>query len=531
MKINLLKIRLVRKANPQIRFSDWLSDLVKVAPEHQKRWIFDSLKSKKMVHIFGRYFFPHIIKTGVYEDTPDFHIQLIEILSSPEHRAAIEPRGHAKTTWERIDSLHDIVYGHEAVIMFYGNTATDAQYNLESIKSELENNEKLIGIYGELRPPNFRFSKKWTNKHIETVNGVNMLARGAGKGRGVNIKNKRPTKIVFDDIEDDEQVRSKERRAKLNHWIYNVIFPSLDKERGKIKFIGTVLSPLCEVLKFYKGYGGVKRKAIENGKSIWPQVFTLADLYGIRDGYTNALGEFVAGIGTRVFNQEYLNTPQADGLSIIKKEWIEENYFETLADPGHVEKVIMLDPQAGQKADADSYGLSVVARYKRDRHRYITVSRKGKTTQLKQAALLVGLYQEEKKQGKVLMVGVEMVMTQVAVYQLILDWIAGLIELPGVNNKDRHIPIVAVNPEGKDKQARLEAHEAAFERGEIHLHSSLKSLGENLTLFPDVEHDDDIDSMVYGLDWSYKNPDISSSDNSDKNIPAPIMAGIRNKTF
>jgi hypothetical protein len=495
-------------------YLDWVNSLRKVEEIDQANWIYRTLKSKRYLHIFGRFFFPHII---LADEIPDFQIQFNDFLAAPGHGAGIEPRGVGKTTWERIDSLHDICYHLEDIVVFYGNTATDAQFHLESIKAELESNARLISVYGDLVPANSSKSRKWTNKHIETTNGMNMLCRGKGKGRGINIKNKRPTKVILDDVEDDDQVKSKEGREKLHNWLFQVVYPSVDRKRGRIKMIGTVLSRHAEVLSFFHNFGGIKRKIIENGKSIWPEMYSLASIYKIKKD-----------IGSRKFAQEYMNQPINEELSIIKQGWI--GRFSTL-NPVGLRKILMLDPQAGSSKSADTFGLSVIGKYRNDNKRYVLSCRKGRATQIEQAVLFIKTWQEDRLAFD--LCGIEKVMAQVAVYQIVLDWKSGRLKLKdyGVDDNERNIPLIAVEPEGKDKTARLQIHEPAFERQEILFHSSLDWLVEDFCSFPDVDNDDSIDSVVYGLDYSYKTGATLLKQSETKPADRAVTAGLLNKTF
>jgi len=502
-----------------LKYLEWLDELIKQPLQEKKIWIKNYLKDKKYLYIFGKFFFPHIIKGET--EVPDCHIDLLEEFSKPDDSAIIFPRAHAKSTWEKIDTIHDIVYSIEPVILYVGVTLADAGFHLESIKSELENNELLLSIYGNLVPPESNFGRKWTNKHFQTINMVNVVARGAAKGRGVNIKNQRPTKIILDDIEDDEEVRSADRREKLHNWLYNVIFPSKDASRAKIKMIGTVLSPNCELLKFYKQHGGIFRKAVENDQPIWSEMFSIEKLMEIKNK-----------IGTYAFSQEYLNTPINLETSLVPMNWIEPNFYQNIENESELMKIIMLDPQAGESKTADYYGLCVVGFKSGDRHRYLIERLEGKMSQIEQAALFVRTCQRHKH---VLTAGVEKVLTQVAVYQILLEWIAKKIDLPNVNNDNRNIPLIAVEPEGKDKVARLQMHQAAFERGEIHLHSTQRAFAEKLTAFPDVEHDDDIDALIYCLEWANRSG-VSFSQIQERLAQQligerPITAGLLNKKF
>src|SRR3990167_8787977 len=105
-------------------WEEWVNDLAEVKPEDSETFIKKTLEPKTMLHIFGRFFFPNIIMGN--DEVPEAHLQLIEFMTSPQDGAAIFPRGFAKTTWEKIDCLHDIVYGVEPVILYISATLGDA---------------------------------------------------------------------------------------------------------------------------------------------------------------------------------------------------------------------------------------------------------------------------------------------------------------------------------------------------------------------------------------------------------------------
>ena len=504
-------------------FQEWNEDLNLVEVERQRDFIFYSLKSKRMLHVFGRYFFPHIIK-GTNE-VPEAHHELIDFLASVESGACIFPRGFAKTTWEKIDTLHDVIYALEPVILYISNTLQDAGFHFESMKVELENNEMLRAVYGNL-VPDLRDSIKWTSIHFETTNGINVVARGAGKGRGVNIKNQRPTKIIVDDGEDDEMVRSLVRRKKYHDWLYNVIIPSLDKKKGRIKIIGTVIHPEVELLKFHQSRGGIFRKAIENGDSIWPQMWSLEDLDKLKNGYTKEDGTFVEGIGTHSFMQEYMNEPLNAELARINPAWLDDRTYTTLPENNqtHLKTVITIDPQAGEDKMADEYVITVLSWYNKDRHRYVIEQKAGHASQLDQAKYLIQTWQQHKGAH---LVGIEKVMTQVAVYQLVLDWRNRKIDIDNVDGFNRNIPMIAIGPQGSmasmqhkgsDKVARMQIHEPMIERGELHLRPEMIKLRDQIIFLGTdaIEHDDRADSLIMALDLSYQGEFKKSDFSADK---------------
>ena len=509
----------------------------------------DVLRDKAHLHIFGRYFFPHIIQGK--KDVPECHLDLIRELSSPRDSASIFPRGFSKSTWEKIDTIHDIVYGLEELILYIGDTVTDAGFHFEAIKAELEGNQMLKDVYGDLVPAENLPSRKWTAKHFETSNGVIAIARGRQKGRGVNIKNKRPTKIIIDDAENDQMTRKADQRQKFHDWLYNVVFPSMNPKRGRVKMIGTAIHQLAEVVQFYKKHGGIYRRAIEDGKSIWPAMFPLSDLKSIRDGGVLSNGKVVKGVGTRAFNREYMNNPTADDEAAIKEEWITENYFTMLPPQWSYEAVAQLDPQAGEKRTADEWSIAVVYSAKGQSHRYIQESIAGRGSQLDQAKEVVRCWRRNKAVMRV--IGVESVLNQTSVWRILLDWKArrvdfntadmcesfkktGIRPRGWINEMDRNIPIMKTTPT-KDKKARLERFEADFERGEIHLKPEQEELAHQLMHNVGKggdDHDDRADAAIGALEIAGRKVRIDPKalpDKPKKRYNTTIVGNIMDKKY
>lgn len=502
-------------------YESWQEDL-KAYPTHKDKikFIYRSLRTKKNLHIFGRFFFPHIIQGN--DPTPDVHLELIEFLTDPNDGACIFPRGFAKSTWEKIDTLHDIVYGLEPVILYISATLQDAGFHFEAIKSELENNEWLREVYGNLVPDTTIVGTKWTNTHFETLNGVNVVARGACKGRGVNIKNKRPTKIIIDDAESDEQVHSTWRRKKYHNWLYNVILPSRDKKRGRVKIIGTVIHPECEVLKFYKGHGGVFRRAIENGQSIWPAYWTTEDLTRLRDGYENDEGVFIEGIGTVAFSQEYMNEPLDTESVVFRQEWLDQNAYEQEDLPAlkMLEIKMAVDPQSGESEMADFLGIVVIGRDKYTRRRYVLHAEKFKASIDKQVERVKEVYMK----WKPLIMGVEKVLNQTALYQLL--------------RAEGDLRLRPVQPEGKDKVNRARLIEPLVEQGVIKFQPAHIDLYNEMIQFPNAAHDDVLDAFMYANSLFAEKKVKSTKEAAEEvkqqrvnRAPTMITAGIHNKRF
>lgn len=468
-------------------YEEWLDELVQVPPEQQIAFVRESLRPKHMLHIFGAHFFPEQVKSV---ETPDFHIEMHEQLASPKSCAIIEPRGHAKTTWLRVDVIHDIVYEHEPFIGLISATANDAYASIAYVKLQLESNELLRSTYGNLVPAlDPRRRRRWRDNHIETVNrvegkdGVVVISRGAGKGRGMNIKGRRPTKLILDDIESDEQVRSEVRRQKMEQWLFNVIIPSLDPEKGKFKMVGTVLHYQCLVLQVFHKYGGVRRAALEKdgkaslaGEPLWPAVWSLPKLMERKEE-----------MGTFNFSQEYLNEPMSDENADVKLAWIVRCGNIDLYDGQQRPQWSIhsgLDPAISLKQTADETAMVTVARKK------VTPDNKVKIVVVSAVHgkwNMSGIVQQAKR-----------VFDRYPHERFICETVAfqeGLRQMLNMNG----VPARASTPKG-DKRSRLQRIVGLIEFANIEFMQGTEDLITQLVQFPNTDEDDLVDAFVMAVE-------------------------------
>ena len=212
---------------------------------------------------FGKYYLPHYFSLPA----PPFHRELdalwrervmdgadpvrdaCRILSKTGTRTAVAaPRGHAKSTVMSLkNALHAALYGYKRYILLVSDTETQAVGFLDAIKSELEENPRILRDFGE-QPG----KKTWKTSSILLANGCRIDAAGSGqKLRGRRNHERRPDLILCDDIENDEGVRTAEQRDKLAAWFYKAVCKSGDRYTD-ILMIGTVLhhdALLARVLK------------------------------------------------------------------------------------------------------------------------------------------------------------------------------------------------------------------------------------------------------------------------------------------
>ena len=216
------------------------------------------------MEFFGRAYLPHyfvrksprfheeldnIWKHGVMKDEVPLSKSIQKKISRMAgcKRAIAAPRGHAKSTNLTFKgSLHAALYEYKHYIIILSDSSEQAESFLDSIKTEMEENEHIIEDFGKLD------GKVWRSNVLLTKTNIKIEAIGSGKKiRGRKHKNWRPDLLVLDDIENDENVRTVDQRKKLSDWFYKAVSKAGD-DYTDIIYIGTMLhydSLLANVLK------------------------------------------------------------------------------------------------------------------------------------------------------------------------------------------------------------------------------------------------------------------------------------------
>ena len=219
------------------------------------------------LQFFAKTYFPHHLT----ETSSVMHEELYEtfcrrILSaestgmgSKDVHAA--PRGHAKSTLTTlILPLWCITARHRRFICVISDTTEQAEEFLESIKAELEVNERLLEDF----PETCGEGRIWKVGKILTKNGVKVACWGKRKRlRGTRFGSRRPDLVILDDLENDEQIDSPEQREKDRKWFFKAVMKIGGKYTVHI-LIGTILhydSLLSRLLK-QPGWTGKKWQAI-----------------------------------------------------------------------------------------------------------------------------------------------------------------------------------------------------------------------------------------------------------------------------
>ena len=353
---------------------------------------------------FGKYYLPHYFSLPA----PAFHRELDALwrtrvmdsrdpvsdcsamLRKTGTRTAIAaPRGHAKSTVMSLkNALHAALYGYKRYILLVSDTEAQAVGFLDAIKTELEENERILRDFGEQTG-----KKTWKTSSIQLSNGCRIDAVGSGqKLRGRRNYERRPDLILCDDIENDEGVRTLDQRDKLAAWFYKAVCKSGDRYTD-ILMIGTVLhhdALLARVLKNAGFLSRTYRAVLSDAPSPlwdeWEALYTdLSDpkrehtahaffyrhrkamLTGARVLWPEKLSYYDLRVmrlveGESAFNSEMLNQPIDPESCLFSPQWF--RYYspaEVDFHAPHFRFYGYCDPSLGRTAQSDYSAIITLA--------------------------------------------------------------------------------------------------------------------------------------------------------------------------
>jgi len=218
------------------------------------------------------------IKYGI----PDFHIDIVDnclkkMNSENDCAVVIVPRGFSKTALvTKCDTMHGLLFQEFENTMLVGENKEKAEEYLGFIIDELELNTRIKLFFGDLKPVRSYdgSSKSWTMSKIVTKLRQCVYAVGmrGGKIRGNNFLTVRPQRIIVDDAESKQTIRTPMQMRKTVNLLFDEILLALSDD-GYLIVLGNYLIPGCLVDKLYRNpeWTKIKYSAMDKDlkKSLW----------------------------------------------------------------------------------------------------------------------------------------------------------------------------------------------------------------------------------------------------------------------
>jgi hypothetical protein len=218
--------------------------------------------------------------------TPDFHWQLYkEFDELSRETLTVAPVGFAKSTILKVWGIYQFVNKIDPYILYVSSSASKADKQFESILKILK--EPVIQtiyrfkvIKDTMAEVVIQFDDGKKQKFESIASGKDIL--------GINFEGQRPTLILIDDIEEEDQARSVERTDKLMNWLLTSLISRLPNlSSGRVRMIGTVLSKdsltnrilgKSEIFNqssnrnIFRDWAKHFHQALKDGKSIWEDI-------------------------------------------------------------------------------------------------------------------------------------------------------------------------------------------------------------------------------------------------------------------
>lgn len=279
-------------------------------------------------------------------ESPECHYEWWELFCSNNPKVAIAaPRGHAKSTaltfgW----TMAQLCFRERSYVIIVSDTVAQAVQFLGDMKKEFMDNEQLRSLFkikGFVKDSEDDVIVSTEDGHLFRIQ-----AKGSEqKVRGLKWNNKRPDLIICDDLENDEIVLNKERRAKFRRWFNGALIPA-KSATGIVRYVGTILhsdsmleslmpknwqrGTVVTDLKTYttkrREWLAVKYRAHNSDYSqiLWrskaEQAAKSFNIPGGAAGYFKDLRQGFVDQGIPdVYSMEYLNIPIDESLAYFKK--------------------------------------------------------------------------------------------------------------------------------------------------------------------------------------------------------------------
>ena len=457
-------------------------------------------------------------------ESPQFHYEIAKTLLDKEQKQIniIAPRGHAKSSIVGgVYPLYHIMLDKgPKLIVLVSRTQDHAVKLLGTIKDVLDFSpqfRQLFGYWG------MNSAKSWAKTEVQLKDGSMIICKGTGQQlRGIKHGNQRPTLIVVDDPEDENNTKTSEAMESNLRWLLQSAIPSLDPKKGRIAIIGTPIHQRCivETLKEMAGWKNFLFKPdLDNNIALWEDWQPVKKLQQ-KKKELESIGR------VSVFYREYLCEIVGDEDQLFKEEYIkyysgklihrdDKAYLELTLDdnPKEVRAVNVfmgVDPASSTRQTAD-YSTIVSIAIDKDGNRFVLPYYRNRATPMNLAESILTQFKTYKpNKTRIESVGYQ---------EMLREYVKKRCEeeklfISGLEIKERP---------RNSKSSRLETLQPYFAQGKVYITKQMIALRDELLLYPRGKHDDLLDGLFYA------NKGIYPPNHADDDVDKGEKASFKNK--
>ena len=456
-------------------------------------------KIKHDLVLFGKVAMPQMFTVA----SPDFHYKVAKQLQDKSEKQIniIAPRGHAKSSLVGgVFPLHHLMFDKgPKLIVLVSRTQDHAVKLLGTIKDVLDFSEQFRSVFGYWGQHS---AKSWQKAEVVLKDGSVIICKGTGQQlRGIKVGNQRPTLIIVDDPEDENNTKTAEAMESNLRWLLQSAVPSLDPMKGRIIIIGTPQHERClvETLKEMVGWKNMLFKPdLGNNKALWEEWWSIEKLLQKKSELEsiNRLSVFyreymceITGDEDQLFKQEDIQYYEGshflkDGESHLKITYPFEDIVPVNVFTG-------VDPASSVKQTADFSVIFNLAIDDSGRKFVLPYYRKHATPLTLAEAIVNNFRIYKSTKTRIESVGYQEMLREYVIKRCDEEGIF----IPGLAIKE--------NPR-TSKSSRLESLQPTFAKKEVFILKEQQELVNEMLLFPRGKHDDLLDGMYYANKGSYK---------------------------
>tara|TARA_R110001583_G_scaffold562_3_gene5118 strand:+ start:5051 stop:6529 length:1479 start_codon:yes stop_codon:yes gene_type:complete len=474
--------------------------------------------SKNMI-MFGKVVMANMFSSA----SPDFHYKIAESLVDDNQKQVniIAPRGHAKSSIVGgVYPLFHIMNDKGAkLIVLVSRTQDHAIKLLGTIKDTIEYSESFRQIYGYWGQHS---AKQWSKTEIELKDGSMIICKGTGQQlRGIKVGSQRPTLIIVDDPEDENNTKTAEAMEQNLRWLLQSAVPSLDPQKGKIIVIGTPQHQRClvEILKQMEGWVNMHFSPnLDKKIALWEEWQPIDKLLQ-KKRELESIGR------SSVFYREYMCQIVGDEDQLFQQSYIQYHDYKLNIDStgnhflidGEKEipvNVFMgVDPASSVRKTAD-YSVIMPVAVDENNNRYILQYYRQRATPMQLAESIIEYF----KLFKPVKVRVESVGYQ----EMLREYLKQRCDeekifISGLEIKE--------NPR-TSKSSRLETMQPYFAQKKMFMLKSMEELRDELLLYPRGKHDDLLDGLFYAMKKCYPPYHKTATKENKKNVDSLYIDDI-----
>lgn len=256
---------------------------------------------------FCKYYFPNYTTS----EFADFQKEAAKAFIDNENIYAVFEfaRDHAKSVLAMFLILYLKCKGEKMVCLYVSHSSDNAEKLLMPLMLQLEKNQRLIHDYGVQKS-----WKQWEKGYFVCNDGSAFMAFGWTQGiRGTRVEDVRPTLVITDDLDFDEDIHNPERSDKKWEFVEKSLIPTVSIDKiGRKLFLGNRISDKGIIARAAEkaDYHKVVNILDENGNVTWHQRFTLEQVLKRQ----NEMSYFA-------FQSEYMNNPIRKGTTFKEMVW------------------------------------------------------------------------------------------------------------------------------------------------------------------------------------------------------------------